>query len=441
MLFKSSSTSIKVQTYSKLLLWVSLIGTLLLIIFFTQTKVFSQNAAKHTESMSGGNTAVIFPANKIANITNLTPTEINSTIPNNTINGDVYVERDALSSNPISFTVGSSFVPDDSGEAMTWTTTTSGAITNDTIWDSDILITGDVTINAGVTLTITPGVTVFFAASSDDTAGGFWTDRSELHVYGTLYAVGTEISPIYFTSNATTPASGDWGSIVIRKDSAESILSNCVVHYAEQGTRFWAFDEGAGNLGGTINQCAIFENNIGIYVLGDPEYPLGGTMNIDVTLTNNYIANNVNYGIYLRPRTGYGTVNFDSTIENNLIEQNPYGIYQVTGSWWLGHVDVRTIIRNNTIVDNTNTGLYIEATGSSDSSGSDTDVQPVIEHNLIQNNANNIHLHLDPYGADGTQLLNPMIRYNSIRGGLNGILLDETQTYDTFNPTITQNVF
>ena len=424
------------------LLLVSLAAVLLLATFLAQAKnLLGQDTPANTESVDGGNTAVIFPTNQIANITNHTSTEINSTVPNGAVNGGVYVERDMIASNPISFTVGSSFVPSASGEATTWTTSFSGAITSDTTWNDDILITGDVTINAGVTLTITPGVTVFFAAGSDDTTSGVWTDRPELHAYGTLNAVGTEENPIYFTSNAVTKAAGDWGGIVILKNSTQSTLTNCVVQYAEQGVRFWSNTTGTGILGGTVNQCTISDNTTGIYLISNPPNWAAYTLTVDPTIKNNHIVDNVDYGIYMLQRTGYETVNFNSTVENNHIDHNGTGIYMTAHSWWEGSLDVRTTIRNNTIENNATTGLYVRAVGSSDSSGSDTDVQSLIEHNLIRNNPTNLHLHLNPYGSDGIQILMPTIRYNTIQNGNDGILISDDQPYDTLNPTIMNNVF
>ena len=67
----------------------------------------------------------------------------------------------------------------ENGEGTTWISTASGQITTNTTWSQNVLVTGDVVVTSGVTLTIAPGVTVFFAAHSDDRAGGFWTDRSD----------------------------------------------------------------------------------------------------------------------------------------------------------------------------------------------------------------------------------------------------------------------
>lgn len=84
-------------------------------------------------------------------------------------------------------------------------TNVSGTISSDTTWtpaDSPYIVTGHVFVSQGVTLTIEPGVTVRFQAIKT------------LQVDGTLIARGAPTSPITFTSDAATPAKGDWGSII-----------------------------------------------------------------------------------------------------------------------------------------------------------------------------------------------------------------------------------
>ncbi|HDN27537.1 MAG TPA: hypothetical protein ENG03_10665 [Thioploca sp.] len=58
----------------------------------------------------------------------------------------------------------------------------TGALAQDTTWTNDnvYLITGDVTVPSGVTLTINAGTVIQFQASSDDTSGGNETALSEL---------------------------------------------------------------------------------------------------------------------------------------------------------------------------------------------------------------------------------------------------------------------
>src|SRR6058998_1610485 len=72
-------------------------------------------------------------------------------------------------------------------------TNVSGSIASNTTWTvsgSPYIVTGDVTVNSNVTLTIDPGVTVKFNSGR------------QLSVNGTLTAVGTGTSPIVFTSSS-----------------------------------------------------------------------------------------------------------------------------------------------------------------------------------------------------------------------------------------------
>ncbi|PHR93446.1 MAG: hypothetical protein COA78_32950 [Blastopirellula sp.] len=105
----------------------------------------------------------------------------------------------------------------------------SGAIIVDTVWTNDEVqvLTGDVTVAAGVTLTINPGTVVKALTTATD-----------LKVNGTLLADGTAAAPIIFTSlkddsaggdtnndgTVTTPAKGNWGHILFSVNSTGSIM-------------------------------------------------------------------------------------------------------------------------------------------------------------------------------------------------------------------------
>ena len=64
----------------------------------------------------------------------------------------------------------------------------SGPLAEDATWSGTVRLGGDVTVPAGVTLTIQSGTVVEFAATSDEQKTGFDTSACELLVYGTVQA-------------------------------------------------------------------------------------------------------------------------------------------------------------------------------------------------------------------------------------------------------------
>ena len=77
----------------------------------------------------------------------------------------------------------------------------SGSISSNSTWDdtdNSYIVTGNITVESGITLTIEEDVTVEFQ-----------TGRSLL-IYGTLNATNAT-----FTSNSGSPAPGDWNYIQV----------------------------------------------------------------------------------------------------------------------------------------------------------------------------------------------------------------------------------
>ena len=114
---------------------------------------------------------------------------------------------------------------DDFGNTTTQTATsfygltlvTSGALSANTTWtaaNSPYLLTGDVIVPQGKTLTIEPGVEIRIKAITDDLSSGDDVNRIEIRVEGQLSAKGTAQDSIRFVSNAQIPAAGDWYGIV-----------------------------------------------------------------------------------------------------------------------------------------------------------------------------------------------------------------------------------
>ena len=74
-----------------------------------------------------------------------------------------------------------------------------------------------------------PGVEIRFNSGTGIDIGHY----SSGHFYGAINAQGTEADPIIFTSNAETPAPGDWAGIYFRDQTNDglSLLEHCVVEY------------------------------------------------------------------------------------------------------------------------------------------------------------------------------------------------------------------
>lgn len=108
-----------------------------------------------------------------------------------------------------------------------WATNVSGVISVNTTWtlaNSPYVMTGDVTVATGVTLTIEPGVVVQANATS-----------RQLRVDGSLSAVGTAGAPITFTSTMDS-APGEWNRIYFPAGSGSSTLKYVNVRYGGNGS-------------------------------------------------------------------------------------------------------------------------------------------------------------------------------------------------------------
>lgn len=106
-------------------------------------------------------------------------------------------------------------------------TSVSGAIAGNTVWlaaSGPYHVTANVTVNAGATLTIQPGTTVYFA------------NGTKLTVNGTLNAVGSDFAHIRFTHD---PAGGSsaptWGGIYFANTTTANKLSYSDIEFAGVG--------------------------------------------------------------------------------------------------------------------------------------------------------------------------------------------------------------
>jgi parallel beta-helix repeat protein len=204
--------------------------------------------------------------------------------------------------------------------------THSGTISAHTTWSTDDvhLITGDVTVSAGIVLTIDPGTIVKF------------NSNRSLTINGALNAAGTTGNRIIFTSyrddanggdsNSNGPSSaapGDWGRIYFSQTVTEGLtsISNIDVLYAgSSGDSIYIYQNNIGIASSTIR----YSSTRGLYIY-----------NASPTIDGNTISDNAQEGIY----SYYGS----PLIQNNTLSNNDDGIYARYST---------PTINGNTITDN-----------------------------------------------------------------------------------------
>jgi hypothetical protein len=111
---------------------------------------------------------------------------------------------------------------------------------------SPYVVSADVLVIVDVFLTIEPGVVVRFA------------NGTSIIVDGSLIARGNSSQLITFTSNASSPAHGDWGNIRTRTGGHLEKMSWTVVEYSAQGVN------GPADSFTICSQCIFRENNVGV---------------------------------------------------------------------------------------------------------------------------------------------------------------------------------
>ncbi len=206
-----------------------------------------------------------------------------------------------------------------------------------TTWNRNAVyvVSGDVEIASGVTLTLEPGVVVKFA-----------TATSSLTVNGTLNAIGgaatedeTTVNEIYLTSLlddaappdgdtnndglSTSPAAGDWKGVIVGAGGVAN-LEYVTIRYG-------------GALSGTE---ALLQNNGGALLLSTSTLAHGTTYGIKNTSgTTTVLGSSVgfnDYGLYLAG--GSMSITASSTIHDNStygIYNNTTNIIDATNNWWL----------------------------------------------------------------------------------------------------------
>jgi hypothetical protein len=195
-----------------------------------------------------------------------------------------------------------------------------GTISQDTVWflaESPFVLSGNVTVAPGVTLTIEPGVQVRF--------GGPFS----LNINGGIVANGTSEKKILFTTNDPTHGI-NWQTIAISGTQPSSFV-NCEV---EHGTDGITVDNGYVEV---RNSSVRFTSQNGLLVND------GSVLAAD----NDFHSNN-STAVHI---VGGAQI----TITSNTIESNQNGI--VLG----GHLPGAINIVENSIFNNTNSGITLQA--------------------------------------------------------------------------------
>jgi hypothetical protein len=183
---------------------------------------------------------------------------------------------------------------------------------------------GDFTVSNGAVLTIMPGTDMRF------------NGNRQFIVNGILLAVGTDVNPIIFTSDAATPAPGDWENIMLSGVDGTTRLEYCNISYGgSQNGALYAFQNSSNFV--NIKYCNIsYSNTFGFYNnLNSTAAFQGGS----ITYCNSYAmrmgASNarriagwpvviMNNNAYNAIRLDAQTVNYDGTWWNHYV---PYVIF------------------------------------------------------------------------------------------------------------------
>lgn len=339
------------------------------------------------------------------------------------------------------------------------------AILSSVIWTkakSPYLITGDVTVNSGATLTIEAGVKVLFLANSDDLVGGDEPYDGEIIVNGTFNVLGTATAPVFFTSSSREPVVGEWGGIKINGGSGTfkyttieysgygiygsqlstgktlTVENSVIRNNGSYGIRNQNYNNG-GVVSVTGSQVI---NNKGYGILGESDYD-------DWTITGNTITGNGGTGIYLSSsnkvmvsgntisgnKNGgvqFYSINGTLTIQDNVLSNNKGRSSGINIEDYRGDV-AGLVIAGNTVTKGGSYGVYI--------STSNKNIQPVISGNTISGNVyDSTWCCGNPIGIYIVGKVVPQITGNTVDGNSNGIYVNYTDVNGNGSFGVTENV-
>jgi hypothetical protein len=155
--------------------------------------------------------------------------------------------------------------------------------------ESPILLSANSEVASGASLALNPGTVIRVDKNSSTPLA--------MTVKGTLTANG-----VTFTSNAASPAKGDWAGIVVSNSNGTVDLDNCTISYADVGIQLGTGPTGGSGGGGTLDGCN-FSNN------SDEDIWIDGHATVTVTggvITTSSTSNHV--GIHIDDAVGTVTI-------------------------------------------------------------------------------------------------------------------------------------
>jgi parallel beta-helix repeat protein len=281
-----------------------------------------------------------------------------------------------------------------------------------TVWSPALcdayVVTGNVLVPSGATLTVQAGTTVKF------------NSLRGLAVMGTLVVCGTASSPVTFTSNLPSPAQGDWSYIHLHPDSTDASPDRDCAGHGTGSILQYAIIEYAGGAASTSNNGALrIEGSSPIIdhsIIRESKSDGITTWSNDAEprITHNTVSGNyngINVGYWSAPLIAGNTISAnrsrgiyssdEATISGNTISNNLGGGMYVYAA---------AMISGNTIVGNTTYsggGIYVSYGG---------DVA-IVGNTITGNRATSANQGGGIYLSDGTQ---STINYNNLYGNTAG---------------------
>lgn len=220
-------------------------------------------------------------------------------------------------------------------------------LTADTVWNGDVVVSDDLLVPSGITLTILAGSRIKVqAAENTKTDPEYLSPLTEITVRGVLRIQGSQQAPVEFISS--DGKTGGWAGLIIDNGTAE--ISNC---------RITAADVAVYQTGGSLRltSSVLSGNRYGVVVQGNTsvttldnsritgnDYGLYAYAGAAVTRVDTLVSGNVKRDLYERP-----------AVEKPPIQEYPYSELPVAREYgdaalagetvWQGRIRVKGIIR------------------------------------------------------------------------------------------------